>query len=475
MVEDSVVLEMRRRKSGGFSTINTGAGSNRQLGWLRRNSHVWNAAFGVLDYLAYPLGLLAIAPIALRALGIERYGVWIMATAAVGTGAIVASGFADANTRIVARHKATDNQTSLLRAVRTAIGIHFLLGTVAALIGWCFAPWATRLLVAAHPALVPDCRWSLRLASFLILTRSLESVCVSTQRAFGRYGAAVQVSLVVRLLSLAAAGVLPFVVPTVTSVMIASALLSVIGVALQLVQLRRLLGTTHLGPLFHRQSASALLGFGTFTWIQAVCGVVFGQVDRLIAGFIFGAAAVASYGMAVQLTQPIYGVAAAGLHFIFPYVASQQVIADLPKVRQCVFWTVAINSAFVAIGLAGMLLFGVTLLRLWGGEAVARTGSSMMSTIALSTAMSSLSIAGCYSMLALGHPRTVALLNLLGGGLMIASIPVFTHRYGLYGMAMSRLLYGPMMLLVYLPLYLTLRQPLSKSGTAAPQTVCEEV
>src|SRR5580765_2922108 len=133
MVEDSVVLEMQRRESGGFSTINTGPGSNRQLGWLRRNPHVWNAAFGVLDYLAYPLGLLAIAPIALRALGIERYGVWIMATAAVSTGAIVASGFADANTRIVARHKATDNQTGLLRAVRTAIGIHFLLGTVAAL------------------------------------------------------------------------------------------------------------------------------------------------------------------------------------------------------------------------------------------------------------------------------------------------------------------------------------------------------
>jgi len=77
-------------------------------------------------------------------------------------------------------------------------------------------------------------------------------------------------------------------------------------------------------------------------------------------------------------------------------------------------------------------------------------------------------------MLALGHPRTVALLNLLGGGLMIASIPVFTHRFGLYGMAMSRLLYGPMMLLVYLPLYFLLRQPLIKSDTATPQTVYEE-
>jgi hypothetical protein len=175
----------------------------------------------VPDYLAYPAGMLAVAPIALRALGIDRYGVWTVAT-------------------------------SLLLVVRTAIGIHFLLGAAMAAIGWCFVPWVAHLLVAAHPSLISDCVWSRRLASFLILMRSLEGV------------------------------------------------------------------------------------------------------------------------------------------------------------------------------------------------------------------LSSLSIAGCYSMLALGHPRTVALLNLFGGGMMLVSIPLLMHRYGLNGMAMSRLLYGPMMLLVYLPSYLLLRATVSQ-------------
>ena len=31
-----------------------------------RNNHVTNAAFGMLDYLTYPLGMLFVAPIALR-------------------------------------------------------------------------------------------------------------------------------------------------------------------------------------------------------------------------------------------------------------------------------------------------------------------------------------------------------------------------------------------------------------------------
>src|ERR1700730_5500100 len=99
--------------SGVNPSASVGARSKETLDWWRRNSHFWNAAFGVLDYLAYPLGMLAIAPIALRALGVERYGVWTVATAAVSTGAIVASGFGDANTRIVARHRATDNHANL--------------------------------------------------------------------------------------------------------------------------------------------------------------------------------------------------------------------------------------------------------------------------------------------------------------------------------------------------------------------------
>ena len=51
---------------------------------------------------------------------------------------------------------------------------------------------------------------------------------------------------------------------------------------------------------------------------------------------------------------------------------------------------------------------------------------------------------------------------------------MFTHRFGLYGMAMARLLYRPIMLLVYLPLYFLLRQPPIKAGAAATQTVFEE-
>ena len=92
-------------------------------------AHLSNAAFGVLDYAAYPVGMLLVAPIMLRNLGIAQYGIWAVATAAVNTGSIIASGFGDANIQHVATGRTTGDLNSLVRTVRSTMGIHLVLGS----------------------------------------------------------------------------------------------------------------------------------------------------------------------------------------------------------------------------------------------------------------------------------------------------------------------------------------------------------
>jgi hypothetical protein len=60
-------------------------------------TNITNAICGIVDYLAYPIGMLAVAPIVLRALGMDRFGVWMISNSAITIGAVVASGFGDAN------------------------------------------------------------------------------------------------------------------------------------------------------------------------------------------------------------------------------------------------------------------------------------------------------------------------------------------------------------------------------------------
>src|SRR6202012_1404671 len=109
----------------------------------------------------------------------------------------------------------------------------------------------------------------------------------------------------------------------VRSIMVATAVLMVLGTVAQMVRLRQLISGASLLPAFDRQAFTMLLGFGAFSWVIAVSGVIFTQADRLILGVSLGAATVTAYALCVQLAQPIYGVAASGLHFLFPYLAAR--------------------------------------------------------------------------------------------------------------------------------------------------------
>ena len=68
-------------------------------------THLSNAIYGVLDYGTYPIGMLVVAPVVLHNLGVDRFGVWTVANAAVSAGSIIASGFGDANIQHVASRR----------------------------------------------------------------------------------------------------------------------------------------------------------------------------------------------------------------------------------------------------------------------------------------------------------------------------------------------------------------------------------
>jgi O-antigen/teichoic acid export membrane protein len=437
-------------------------------------AHWTNAFYGVLDYLAYPLGLLLLAPVIVRGLGMERYGIWAVVNAMLNTGAIVASGFGDANIRLVAIARGKRQRDALINTVRSALGIHLLLGMMVAVIGWLISPALTQSALKNHAALRSDCLWSFRIAAVLILIRALETVCVSTQRAFARYGAAIQVSVVARLLSLLAAGMIPLYSHYVWVIMAATLTASILSLWIQFGQLRRLLGVSSLPPMIHLEKSREILRFGGFTWIQASSTLLFGQVDRIIAATMFGATAVASYSLCVQLAQPIYGVSAAGLHFIFPLLASGSCMSATLSMRRSILKAFAANAAFAAVALSALLFSGNAILGAWGGASLASAGAPLLPAIAWSAALSSLSVTGCYSLLALGKPRIVTGLNLLGGFAMFAAIPILTRHYELAGIAYARLLFGPATLLVYLPLFFSLTNRTQRVGGTNAGSICEE-
>jgi O-antigen/teichoic acid export membrane protein len=439
-------------------------------------NHVSNAAYGVLDYAAYPVTMLLAAPILLRHLGVAQYGVWVVAIAVLNTGGIIASGFGDANIQYVASVRGKDDNGLLVGSVRSMMGINLLLGFALALVSWFLAPLAVIHLVPSDRSLQTMCLWSLRIASGLMLVRAIESVCISTQRAFERYGAAVRISLLARILTPGAAMLLVIRGYGVRSIMVATALLMVLGTAAQMVRLRQLINGASLLPAFDRQAVNMLFGFGAFSWVIAVSGVVFTQADRLILGVSLGAATVTAYALCVQLAQPIYGFASSGLHFLFPYLAARNSESQPARLQKPILIACAANLMLVLVGTVAVLMLGRPLLTVWVGPAIAQSAAEILAPIAWSFALLGLNVTAYYGLLALGQVRIVTLLNLVGGATMLLLMIWLLPRHGIRGVATARSCYGVITFLMYYPLLRGLRGTReSHLSTSGLRPVSEEI
>jgi O-antigen/teichoic acid export membrane protein len=329
--------------------------------------------------------------------------------------------------------------------------------------------------VSSNSGLQQDCLWSLRIASLLLWLRTMESVCISTQRAFERYGAAVRVSILARLLSLAAAAALTYLFHSVASIVAAAALCSLLGTGRQFSDLRHLLHAESLAPAWDSNAMKALFAFGVFSWLQAISGIVFSQADRLFLGVSLGAIAVASYALCAQLAQPIYGFTASGLHFLFPHLAERSASRTTSDIRKTVLIALACNLLFVAAATATLMHFGQRILLTCAGADIARSSAAIFPVIIWSSTLLAFNVTGSYSLLAFGRVRVVTWFNLAAGATMLLLMTWLLPRFGAYGLALARLSYGSITLLLYLPLAFQLSKTRGEyKPMLAGKPVCEE-
>ncbi|QHN04984.1 oligosaccharide flippase family protein [Granulicella sp. WH15] len=414
--------------------------------------HLTNALHGVLDYASYPLGMIVVAPIVLRRLGAAEYGLWMVATAVVSAGGILASGFSDAGIQRVAGLRGADRPNQIAHTVRTLLAINLILGSVVALATWLASPYMARHLAVSHTVPLSECLASLHIASVMILIRAIEAVSVSTQRAFEAYRGTVQISTAIRILTLASAALLATLRMKTESIMLATAVLFTIGTCLQFLHLRKFIDISSLWPSFQPQETHALLGSGIFLWLQTLGSILFRQLDRILLGISLGAAAVAPYSLAIQFAEPLFGLTASGLGFFFPYLSSRASTSSPAALRGTVFKAFLCNLLLVSCGAALLLLFGNSFLRIWAGPTVAHSATSILPLVIAGSALSGLSVTGTYAMQALGLFRIVAYISLGSRSGLLLLMLYMLHHHGLHGLAITRICYGAASLLVYLPL-----------------------
>lgn len=429
--------------------------------------HLTNATYGVLDYASYPVAMLLVAPVVLRRLGASEYGLWIMCASVISAGGILASGFCDAAMQRIARLRGNQKINTAAGTVRTLLTINLTLSSLLAVLVWFTAPFAANHMAAYHITSVKESVHSLRMSGGWILFRALESAGVITHRAFEEYRASVQISVAARLLTLASAAVLATLGYRVPAILAATGVALALGVLLQFRGLRSHFGTISLRPALDREELSLLVRPGMFVWLQSTCGVIFGQLDRILLAVSFGTAALAPYALCVQFAAPIFGLSASGLHFLFPLISRRASNASSTALRPLLVKSLACNLVVVAVPSLVLLTFGSSAIRLWSGNAITQQSMSILPGVVLGTAFMGLGVTGTYAMQALGKFRTVSLLNIGGRSCALVLLVYLLRHHGIEGVVLARVFYGATALLVYAPLLHLLWTSRPSRATAA--------
>jgi O-antigen/teichoic acid export membrane protein len=412
-----------------------------------------NAFYGVADYLALPIGMLLAAPFLLRHLGTAQYGVWILSSAAVSGGGIISGGFGDAVIKYVGECRGRRDWPGVIRIVRSMVSINLTLSGILAITLWYLAPYVTGHIVKIDHKLQTPCLESLRIGSALLLIKSIESVFISTLRAFETYGSTVRIAICSRVAILASAIVLTMYGHNVVWIMVATLFISILGMLAQALALKSKIGSFSPMPLWHQETVSNIAGFGTFSWLQAISGVVFSHADRFFVGFFMGAPAVAYYGLCVQAAQPIHGLISSGMHFLFPHLSARYSVAPISEIRRKVVLAIKVNLALVGALSLPVVAFGRHLITMWIGAAFGQQPPLMFPIIACSFALLGMNVTTHYALLAVGQVRIVTYVNLVAGIVMLVLMAILIPNYGLQGAALARLVYGPITCLAYFQLY----------------------
>jgi O-antigen/teichoic acid export membrane protein len=176
------------------------------------------------------------------------------------------------------------------------------------------------------------------------------------------------------------------------------------------------------------------------------------------------------------MAQPIYGIASSGLHFLFPYLAARNAVSQPVALKKAILTAFSVNLLIVAVGAGVLLLFGRAVLNAWVGQSIAQSAAGILAPITWSFAFLGLSVTGYYALLALGRVHMVTALNITGGSTMLLLMVCLLPLQGVHGVAIARLSYGLIALLMYVPLARALggaRAPSLSAADVCP--VCEDV
>jgi O-antigen/teichoic acid export membrane protein len=422
-----------------------------------------NASFwGLMEYGLGPLVALAATPILLRMLGTVGFGGFAMIMALAGFGNVANLGAAVTGTKLVSErmHEPDGAQTGA-RVAFALLALSLVAVAVAAFIAWgvveVFWPTATFGGIAISTLAVP--------ALIVYLAQQYDQLftgCLKGREAFS-HTAICEVSG--RLTAYTMTCTVAWLTHSPTWAGMTQAIGLLVTGSIKMYLFARAGGHTVVLPLFERRSMGSAFHFSKWSWLNSLSAVAFGSMDRVIVGSLLGPATLAVYTIGAQVGQLIHTASVAVFQKTMPRVS--RLIAESESKREAaheIRRLMAVNFTLSLCGTTAVLLLSGPLLGLMLGHAYTDTHLWNFRLLICAAGLLSLNVVAHFSLLGMGNSSAPAVLNGLGGVLMVCMLFLLVHPLGEMAAGWARIGYAAVPLL---GVYYALRQSSTRNYVQA--------
>lgn len=403
-------------------------------------------AWSTLEYLAYPLLMLACTPLFLRSLGTHQYGQWMLLVTLGNLGGLAGLGMGAATIKDVSAARGRGDMGFAVQAVRVASFIAMACSVVvvaALLAAWALGGHALLARMGSEDDLLPLIVGALCLVGL----EQLDSVYAGALRGLERFDTSARVEVSAKFAIVLGSLAVALVWGRLDLIVALTLVLTALRAAAKGWLAARLLGQGPLWPVWNRSMARHVLQFGKWSWLQSLGSALFSVADRLVIGSVLGADALARYSLCLQLAQQVHTLPAAATSFLFP-MFSRKLEAGIDMRRWVLGLVVGLALVAGLIALP-LWLLAEPILRLWVGADVATASAGLLALLALSHWVLSFTITPHYFLYGANAARFVAAANIAAGLASTAVNLVFIPAYGLAAAALSRLVYGAVAAALY--------------------------
>ena len=402
-----------------------------------------NAIYNTMEYVSQPVLMIVCAPFLVSHLGLELYGIWMLATALAGTVGVFHIGLGDATIKCVSFCRGRGDTEGAGRVIRGTLTLSLFLGGLTALVVFLVAPYCVRYVFKIATQNAPVATISIQLGGLLLCIQSVFSVFSNSLKAHEEYGVPVKITVALKTAVMGLAVALVMMGHGVVAIMLATLGGSLIGTVCLAFALHHLMPTCSLLPTFDRHAWREVLQFGLYSWVQNAAGLAFSQADRLLIAALLGAGPLAYYTLCVQIAQQIHALPSAAFGFLFPHISAKQASGQRRDIKR-VYHLAVLANIVVSLALAlPLVLLSKRILTIWMGTDFAEHAHTLLSILAVAFWVLSVNVAPHFTLLGLGRVRFVSFVNVAGGIFSLAGAALLINPLGLAGAAVGRLFYGP--------------------------------